>query len=242
MSAQLPGLACRDDNGRTALHWAAQLDCLPVARALLAGAAQKQAELQAEAAAAAAAKAAAAAGAGAGAAAGGQPADNGEGGQISVPPPLVTFQDKQGCTPLHLAARLGHIPSADLLLESAAASLSEEGRPGAADAVAALVKTKNKAGQSAVHMAALAGSASCAALLVGAAPEAAHARSKLGLTPADLAARRHHAELAAALRSKQPAAALAGLQKGPQAQGPRTLLVAPPECLFHFTCPAPITR
>lgn len=213
---------CRDDNGRTALHWAAQLDFLPAARALLDAARQKQAELQAEQQAAAA------------------PAASAD----SVPPPLAVFQDKHGCTALHLAAREGHVASVQLLLEAASAATPGGGGE-AAGSAAALAKTKNKAGQNALHMAALAGSATVAALLAEAAPEAAHARSKLALTPADLAERRRHTDLAGALRDGSPAAALAALAKTAGAaapQQPRTLLVAPPECQIHYTCPAPITR
>lgn len=233
---------CRDDNGRTALHWAAQLDFLPAARALLDAARQKQAELQAEqqAAAAAAATAAAAIGADVAAAVAAAPAASAD----SVPPPLAVFQDKHGCTALHLAAREGHVASVQLLLEAASAATPGGGGE-AAGSAAALAKTKNKAGQNALHMAALAGSATVAALLAEAAPEAAHARSKLALTPADLAERRRHTDLAGALRDGSPAAALAALAKTAGAaapQQPRTLLVAPPECQIHYTCPAPITR
>lgn len=119
-----------------------------------------------------------------------------------------------------------------------AAAAAEEG-----EGAAGLAKTKNKAGQTALHMAAVAGSAPCAALLAEAAPDTVASKTKLGLLPADMAARRKHAALEGALRSPQPAAALqaAAQQQGEQQQG-RTVLFAPPECLFHFTCPAPITR
>ncbi|KAL4440406.1 hypothetical protein ABPG75_003407 [Micractinium tetrahymenae] len=228
----------RDDNGRTALHWAAQLDFLPAARALLAAAKQKQEQLQAEQQAAAAAIGADVAAAVA-AAPGASP--------DSVPPPLEVFQDKHGCTALHLAARQGHVASVQLLLKAAAAAAPAGGSE-ASGSAAALAKTKNKVGQNALHMAALAGSAPVAVLLAAAAPEAAHARSKLALTPADLAERRRHNSLAAALRAGSPAAALADLSKAPSPgeaaapRPPRTLLVAPPECQIHYTCPTPITR
>ncbi|KAI3431427.1 hypothetical protein D9Q98_004480 [Chlorella vulgaris] len=238
----------RDDNGRTGLHWAAQMDFTAAADVLLEAAGKKREQLRAEhqhqqAAAAAAAAAAATAGGGA-AAAGGPPAalpaaaaDEDD----SLPPPLVIFQDKQGCTALHLAARQGHAGAMAQLLSAAAA-----GDDSGAEASAALVRTKNKAGQNAVHSAVLAGSSRCAALLVAAAPESAGVKSKLGMSPADLAAKRHLAELEAALRSAQPVEALEKLAAQEAAskkqQQPRTLLVAPPECLFHFTCPAPITR
>ncbi|PSC72014.1 histone deacetylase [Micractinium conductrix] len=222
----------RDDNGRTALHWAAQLDFEPGSRTLLTAAAAKRTQVQAEqearaAEAAAAAAAAAAAGGDGVAPAPAAPAEE----DGNVPPPLEVFQDKHGCTALHLAARQGHTAASRLLLEAAA---SGDGAP-------ALARTKNKAGQTALHLAALAGSAPCAALLAAAAPQAAAARTKLALTAADLAERRRHAALAAALRAADPAAALAALPPTEQDQ-PRTLLVAPPECLCHYTCPAPITR
>lgn len=160
----------------------------------------------------------------------------------TVPPPLEVFQDKHGCTALHLAAREGHVASVQLLLKAASATQGGE----ALGAAAALAKTKNKAGQNALHMAALVGSVTVASLLAAAAPEAAQARSKLSLTPADLAERRRHAALAAALRDTAPAAALASLAAVPAdvaaPKQPRTLLVAPPECQIHYTCPAPITR
>jgi ankyrin repeat protein len=227
--------ACRDDNGRTPLHWAAQLDFTEASQALLASADAKRQLLRQEAA-AAAAEAAAAATAAAGAGAPAAAAAPQEEDEDAVPPPLVVFQDKQGCTALHLAARQGHVRSVQQLL---AAVGEGEG------AAAALCKTKNKAGQNALHLAATVGCAACAAMLAEVAPDAAAAKSKLGLTPADVAARRRHAELAAALREGKVAEHLAALPKG---QGPpagpmqRTLLVAPPECLFHHTCPAPITR
>ena len=234
-----PMPACRDDNGRTPLHWAAQLDCTEASQALLAAAEAKRQLLRQEAAAAAAAAAEAAAAAATAAAAGaGAPsaAAAPQEDEDAVPPPLAVFQDKQGCTALHLAARQGHMRSVQQLL---AAAGDGEG------AAAALCKTKNKAGQNALHLAATVGCAVCAAMLAEVAPDAAAAKSKLGLTPADVAARRRHAELAAALREGKVAEHLAALPKG---QGPpagpmqRTLLVAPPECLFHHTCPAPITR
>ncbi|KAL4431738.1 hypothetical protein ABPG77_002954 [Micractinium sp. CCAP 211/92] len=230
----------RDDHGRTALHWAAQLDFLPAARALLDAARQKQEKARAEqqAAAAAAAQAAAANGADVAAAVEAAPAANAD----TVPPPLEVFQDKHGCTALHLAAREGHVASVQLLLKAASAMQGGE----ALGAAAALAKTKNKAGQNALHMAALVGSVTVASLLAAAAPEAAQARSKLSLTPADLAERRRHAALAAALRDTAPAAALASLAAVPAdvaaPKQPRTLLLAPPECQIHYTCPAPITR
>ena len=228
----MPAFVCRDDNGRTALHWAAQLDFEPGSRTLLTAAAAKRTQVQAEqearaAEAAAAAAAAAAAGGDGVAPAPAAPAEE----DGNVPPPLEVFQDKHGCTALHLAARQGHTAASRLLLEAAA---SGDGAP-------ALARTKNKAGQTALHLAALAGSAPCAALLAAAAPQAAAARTKLALTAADLAERRRHAALAAALRAADPAAALAALPPTEQDQ-PRTLLVAPPECLCHYTCPAPITR
>jgi hypothetical protein len=156
----------------------------------------------------------------------------------------VVFQDKQGCTALHLAARQGQAGAVARLLSTAAAA---DG--GGGEAKTALCKTKSKTGHTALHMAALAGSIECAALLAEAAPSTVAGKTKLGLSPADIAARRRLTSLHDALRSQQPVLALQALVKSQVAGGgqeapatPRTLLIAPPECLFHFTCPAPITR
>lgn len=235
-------LSPRDDNGRTALHWAAQMDFSAAAEAVLAAAEKKRAQLRAEQAAAAAAAKAASAAAAAGAPAPAAPAAGEGEDDDSVPPPIFVFQDKQGCTALHLAARQGHVAAVRLLLGAAA------GGGGGPEAVAALCRTRSKAGHNALHLAALAGSSRCAALLAAAALDAAAGKSKLGLTPADLAARRRHTGLQTALRGQRPVQALQALaavqeaEAGQREAQQRTLLMAPPECLFHFTCPAPITR
>jgi hypothetical protein len=221
------------------------MDFYPGMEVLLEAAARKQAELRAELEASKAAAAEAAAAAAAAAVAAGEPppppppVQEEEG---AVPPPLGLFQDKHGCTALHLAARQGHTGAAGLLLDDARQQRGSE-------AAAALARSRNKAGQSALHLAALAGSAAVAALLAAAAPDAAAAKTKLGLAPAALADKRRHAALAVALRGDRPAQALqqlteaeAGSRKAAPPPAQRTLLVAPPECLFHFTCPAPITR
>ena len=104
----------------------------------------------------------------------------------------------------------------------------------------ALLKVRNKAGQTALHAAALGGCSACAAaLLVRAAPGYASGKDKQGLTPAQLAAKRGHAALAAQLAGALPAVAASGQQA---AQQRSTLLVAPPHCLRHLTCPEPIVR
>lgn len=170
-------------------------------------------------------------------------------------------QDKQGNTALHLAARYRQPAAAVALLQAAAAAAAVDASPSPAGtegdsaatgpspaqgSPAALAKVRNKAGQTALHCAALGGCAACAAAVREAAPGLVTARDKQGLTAADLAAKRGHAALAAELGGSTAAvaaaAAVAGNSEAAQAAGGRTLLVAPPQCREHFTCPDPIVR
>lgn len=110
---------------------------------------------------------------------------------------------------------------------------------GAGSPVRALARIKNKAGQQALHCAAIGGCTAAAAALRAAAPGSATARDKQGLTPAELATRRGHAALAAMMGGAPAAAAE---QQQAEAGEAHTLVLAPPQCLAHFTCPEPIVR
>jgi ankyrin repeat protein len=195
----------RDDHGRTALHWAAAYGLPAVAEPLLAAAARFAAE---------------------------QPPAGAADGEDAPLPALTELADKQGNTPLHLAARQRHGAVLRLLL-------AQRGGP----APAAAVKQRNKAGLSALHMAALGGDADCVQALLEAAPSAAAtATTRQGLTPAALAAKRGHAAAAALLQGGGPAAAPAPASPRHHAHPGRTLVLAPPECLEHHTAPWPFVR
>lgn len=165
-------------------------------------------------------------------------------------------QDKAGNTALHLAARYRRPEAVALLLQTAATSASsgvvdaagdaaaadgEGGTAGAAQPARALARVRNKAGQVALHCAALGGCAASAEALHGAAPGCAALRDKQGLTPAEVGARRGHAALAAQL-GQQAQQAQRQQPVMMAAESGRTLIVAPPQCLGHVTCPDPIRR
>lgn len=189
-----------------------------------------------------------------------------DGWLLSDPTPTPTFlQDKQGCTPLHLAARYRQSAAVTALLEAAAASeAAAAAAAGAVDADAAgapsssphqqhparaLAKARNKAGQNALHCAALGGCDRSAAALRAEAPASVSARDRQGSTPADLARRRGHAKLSAEIAggsvgsAAEPSAAASGQGAVAGAQQVQhTLILAPPQCLEHHTCPEPIVR
>lgn len=104
-----PAGACdcchRDDQGRTALHWAAELGLDSLVEALLA--AYAAAAAKAEEAAAVLRAAAAAAGA---------PAEELASLAGGAVPAAAEVPDRQGCTPLHLAAARGHCAALAVLL------------------------------------------------------------------------------------------------------------------------------
>ncbi|GAB4814038.1 hypothetical protein N2152v2_001084 [Parachlorella kessleri] len=238
----------RDDHGRTPLHWAAVLGLTSLIGTLV----QAAERLKQEAAATAAAAAAAAAAAVAQGAPATAVASQQRQGEEEGLPPLWIMQDKQGNTALHLAARhrqpdaveaLCHATTASAFSEGAAiaAGATNGGDAGNVNSLKALMKVRNKAGQTALHAAALAGcSASAAALLVRAAPGYASGKDKQGMTPAQMAARRGHAALAAQLAGALPAGPATAVQHASQHHS--TLLVAPPQCLRHLTCPEPVVR
>jgi len=211
----------RDDAGRTALHWAAYYGFEGAIGVLLEAAAVEAASL---AAAAVAATAAAAAAAAAAVAAGEEP-------PLPLPPhpappPLVDAGDRQGATPLHLAAKAGRARAAAALLAAAGARS------------AAVAGARSKAGQAPLHVAAAAGAGPTAAVLLSAAPTVATESCRRQRTPAQWAAARGHMGLAAALAAGDAAAAAVCAPPPP----PPTLILAPDECLEHHTAPVPVTR
>jgi hypothetical protein len=215
---------------RTALHWAAEVGLADAVPALLAAGDAARAELlkqhreDEEAAAAALADAGAPEGAGL--------------PELPPPPALVELPDTHGDLALHLAARGDHVDVVAALVNARG-----DGWDGGAPAVAAAT---NKARDTPLHAAAARGAAAAAAALLAAAPGAAGAANKHGFTPAALAARRGHAALAKLLAPEgAPRVAPAGLPPGAPPLAPPgrpTLLLAPPECLAHYTSPQPVPR
>mmetsp|Transcript_4408 Transcript_4408/g.12711 ORF Transcript_4408/g.12711 Transcript_4408/m.12711 type:complete len:900 (-) Transcript_4408:172-2871(-) len=214
----------RDDNGRLALHWAAELGLMEVVEQLL-PAYRSQTAVILERAAGRASALTAAGDADAAAAL----------LKEAQLPPAVEVQDKQGCTPLHAAAAGGHWATLELLLKRAE-------HPDRA------VQLASRVGQLPLHSAAQAGSLNCAALLCHAAPGSKSVRDRRDHTPADLARRRGHKELAFHLSTdseeppltwrEQPASA--GQERQSAAQ--RTVILAPSACLQHLTAPEPYSR
>jgi hypothetical protein len=96
-------------------------------------------------------------------------------------------------------------------------------------------------------LAAYHGAAVAAVLLLEAQPSAAGQQDKHGFNPATLAARRGFEKLAAEIQSRAEAAQVAGSAAAaaptpPAASRARTLIVAPPQCEKHLTCPDPLPR
>jgi ankyrin repeat protein len=162
-------------------------------------------------------------------------------------------QDKNDDRPLHLAARFNQAAMVKLLLDTDARhEWSTDPTTEAA----------NKQKHTPLHLAAThnAPAAAAALLAAGGGSAALSAKSKLGLTPAQCAARRGHAALATALAAADPAAAVAevaataaataggsamdvdGGAGEAGAAAPGTLLLAPEDCNGHLTAPMPITR
>ncbi len=105
--------SCRDDQGRTPLHWAAEFGLAGLAEALAAAYAASAAKA-AEASAAVAAAAAAA---------GAPPEEIAAMGGGALPP-AAEAQDRQGLTPLHAAARGGHCAALAVILTGGASWLT----------------------------------------------------------------------------------------------------------------------
>ncbi len=201
----------RDDGGRTPLHWAAASGLVDVAKVLLEAATtfSSQQEMVV--------------------------GDDGVPRPAEQLPTLPEFQDKQGNTALHLAARNRHAAMVQLLLCQA------EG-PSSASAI----KQRNKSGLNVLHLAALGGEGECIKLLLAAYPAAAVATTRQGRTAAELAAKRGHVAAvpflqnpgnADVVKAEKPSTPTAGHHKYKH-----TLILAPPECLNHHTAPWPIVR
>ncbi|KAL6757380.1 ankyrin repeat-containing domain protein [Haematococcus lacustris] len=137
-----------DDGGRTALHWAAVAQLLPVVQLLLAvGLDAQQKHAAAVTAAAAAAAAALRPDSGGGGEAGGRGGGRDEEAALlpAQLPCLAEVQDADGNTALHLAARFsdpGSAPLVQFLLQ-----------PGQGWEPAALAKQRNREGDAALHLA-----------------------------------------------------------------------------------------
>lgn len=109
--------------------------------------------------------------------------------------------------------------------------------------------TKNKQSFTPLAAAAFYGAAAAAPLLLQAHAAALSVPDKHGFTPSDLAERRGHRALAELLRkaaAAAPDAAVGNAAAAAEAAGSvsrqRTLIVAPPECELHRTCPDPLPR
>lgn len=158
-------------------------------------------------------------------------------------------QDMHGFNALHCAARNNKAAVLPALLEAAAAAAAAAGE--AAAAADNPVVATNKEGFTPLALAAYHGAAAAAQLLLKAHPPAAGQQDRHGFNPATLAARRGFADLAAQLQAAAEAAGVSGAAAAPvaaaaaaaAAAGRRpTLIVAPPQCEKHLTCPDPLPR
>lgn len=144
-----------------------------------------------------------------------------EGNPFDEAPPLWEFQDKQGNLAAHLAARYGYADILRILLKLHPQCVGE----------------KNKSGMSVAHMASVGGHDDCARAVIEFCPDAGEIVNRQGHTPADVAEKRKMYDLVSIFR---------GSQQDEQPSTPRkskkTLIVAPPECLHHYTAPWPMSR
>jgi hypothetical protein len=169
-----------------------------------------------------------------------------------LPDFCVVLQDNNGDNVLHVAARFNQAAVLQLLLSQESVSAAEA------------AVTRNKQTFTPLAAAAFYGAAAAAPLLLQAHAAALSKKDKHGFMPADLAERRGHKALAARLRSAAAAAAesaAAGADAASRAAAAAaasarsnaagtdsavaqlpTLIVAPPECELHRTCPDPLPR
>ncbi|KAL0037126.1 hypothetical protein WJX79_001631 [Trebouxia sp. C0005] len=218
----------RDDHGRTALHWAAAHGLVQEAKALLVAADNLRTAQQTMAA-------------------------DGISAEVSQNPELprlALLQDKQGNTPLHLAAFHRQSGIIELLLSDPTdESPAESEKQGLA-----LAMTANRAGILPIHAAAIAGCLTCCSMLymaASASPEEGMLllKDKRGLTAAAYAVQQGNEALAKVLTpvNMKTVAPLADRTAGENSLAglvnvKPTLVVAPAECFGHRTCPEPIVR
>jgi len=211
-------VADRDDHGRTPLHWAASLGLEAECAELVAqGRAFVEAERVRVREAALAAR--------------GNPFDDvdgagsGEGGDADEVPSLWDFQDKQGNLAAHLAARYGYAGVLRLLVALAPGCVSE----------------KNKSGLTVAHMASLkVGNAACVEVLreVCGGEVVDGLRNRQGLSVEGLRVKRAGGETEMERERERED----GAKKKHAKAKSRTLIVAPPECLRHYTAAYPHER
>lgn len=159
-----------------------------------------------------------------------------------------------GNNPLHCAARGNQAAVLPHLLEAAAA---EEEAAGQETAQSAAVTATNKDGFTPLALAAYHGAAAACELLLKAYPPAAGQQDPHGFNPATLAARRGFSDLSAQIEASATAAGVAGAAAAAATAAPQsaagaapppphsrapTLIVAPPQCEKHLTCPDPLPR
>lgn len=137
-------------------------------------------------------------------------------------PPVWEFQDRQGNTAAHLAARYGWGSVLELLLEQYPAGAQE----------------KNKSGLTVAHMAAIGGDVSCATAIMVACPDVAQITNRQKRTAAALAEKRGNMEVASIFKGEGHVDVVSPKSLSMS----RTLIVAPPECREHHTAPWPIER
>jgi acetoin utilization deacetylase AcuC-like enzyme/ankyrin repeat protein len=143
-------------------------------------------------------------------------------------PPLWDFQDKQGNLAVHLAARYGNVDACRLLV-----GLKPE-----------VVSEKNKGGLSVAHMVAIGGNVECARALLEH-HDVSYLNSLMNRrmqSPAEVAEKRGCLNVAAVLRGHAGAHAEPPSTPTKRQREKKTLIVAPPECLEHYTAPWPMSR
>lgn len=162
-------------------------------------------------------------------------------GEVSALPHVL--QDMHGFNPLHCAARNNQAAVLAVLLEAAA----EGQEAGAAGDSPVAAKTKD--GFTPLALAAYHGAAAACELLLKAHPAAAAQPDRHGFNPATVAVRRGFAALAVLLQAAAEAAGVTGAAvdaaaaPAPAASSRApTLIVAPPQCEKHLTCPDPLPR